>query len=872
MNSLSILALMLIVVACENSGRYRPGLAEAALKSVNREPANVDPRDKRICFFDRLSEPHLSNEIAFAEATSRFIPPEIRSKPVEIKNYFLNKHGSALAAEFTTEAQAKSCGSVACLYQLAMAKSPNYGKYAYLFFLTTGVSVSATNQVPMAWNPGDSKLSEWLFDENEMRALAVVALTTTGRGARVFPAGRLTSIFRIERGKAFAMMPFACGLAYSNGIIHMLDSCLALTTDPRVISTSLHRSTLHEIGHQIDFGSANSRDPEWLGFSGWTNRDITNRELKVAKEGWAYDSKLEGFPRDYAATSPLEDFAEAIAYYRFDPPRMFASSSKKFKFIQEKFFSGRDFRSETIQSQTRKILTDRHLERIDETLPACMKLNPLSLSQINTATRLEGPLGLCVVEMQRKAIANEVAELSFDEPTRCSSGTKAANDLMDEVVRTGEEETVLAIKQFAHRDAQIAAREELDQRIDAKQIYLRLYDGTVAEKDFIAAMTDAFNDQKTLFNGIPDVNWKSELERFLGLRALERVKKDVDIATERFFASSANQLEASVGTVWNKCAANHLDYGGSPTGAIVTSGTDLVKTTLLACLNQELRPSTDRVIESRLVDFARSLGYRLQSNDSDLKRVLLILARESATLSLQKKLNRQVEVDREYLENYLSRNKNALQGWIASKNYVNLEFSQQMFECTKGIHEFLENALSKNAKLVALQSSLSINQAEVANCREAIERASNYTAKLENYRRNIARRIFTIAHRAKATDFPLEGGWSNFRTVGQENQECQRFLRTEVSRQPLKGPSVPSRVFNAAIDEVCINGRYAGRLAWSNSERPIMYDGVQYFGMAVFDGDAPGGAENGFYLRAVKRYMEMRTEERLKPNDLSWLQ
>jgi hypothetical protein len=79
----------------------------------------------------------------------------------------------------------------------------------------------------------------------------------------------------------------------------------------------------------------------------------------------------------------------------------------------------------------------------------------------------------------------------------------------------------------------------------------------------------------------------------------------------------------------------------------------------------------------------------------------------------------------------------------------------------------------------------------------------------------------------------------------------------------LKAPA-QAKLVSSGVREVCINGRYAGRFNWMPSDRYISYGGVRALGFAQFYQTAPTGGENRTYLYALKRYIQLRTAERLE--------
>ncbi len=92
----------------------------------------------------------------------------------------------------------------------------------------------------------------------------------------------------------------------------------------------------HEIAHILDLKNGRLSDSkEWLGFSKW--------EMVGFKE-WKAKNKKTLLSR-YSEEAPAEDFAEAVAAYRYAPNKLKATSLEKYNFIKEKLFKGYTFES-----------------------------------------------------------------------------------------------------------------------------------------------------------------------------------------------------------------------------------------------------------------------------------------------------------------------------------------------------------------------------------------------------------------------------------------------------------------------------------------------------------------------------------------------
>ena len=122
-----------------------------------------------------------------------------------------------------------------------------------------------------------------------------------------------------------------------------------------------------------------SESDEWKDLSGWQSETIINPDTGASfrqwtLRGWEYewrrsgsgddeestetvdptrprtryrvrrsDPNAEDFVRDYAATQPGEDFADTLAWYRFEPALTIQKSPRKSAFFRERVYGGRSF-------------------------------------------------------------------------------------------------------------------------------------------------------------------------------------------------------------------------------------------------------------------------------------------------------------------------------------------------------------------------------------------------------------------------------------------------------------------------------------------------------------------------------------------------
>ena len=125
---------------------------------------------------------------------------------------------------------------------------------------------------------------------------------------------------------------------------------------------------VHELAHHLDFAKSSktysgySESPEFLKLSGWKleKKYETQNGKKVLVESWKRPDD-KGFVRDYAGSEPAEDFAEAVAYYVYEPDKLRDLDPEKYNFVKNKIFNGQEFDKDVDLKKTKEEILARCL-------------------------------------------------------------------------------------------------------------------------------------------------------------------------------------------------------------------------------------------------------------------------------------------------------------------------------------------------------------------------------------------------------------------------------------------------------------------------------------------------------------------------------
>ena len=113
-------------------------------------------------------------------------------------------------------------------------------------------------------------------------------------------------------------------------------------------SQDRERTVFHELAHHISeyfrpfLGQNLSEDKRWRSLSGWQSRG----RYSDGSRRWIA-TKKDSFTSQIGAMNPLEDFAESMVAYRYNPQLLKKVSLEKYQLIKEVIFDGLEYTDES---------------------------------------------------------------------------------------------------------------------------------------------------------------------------------------------------------------------------------------------------------------------------------------------------------------------------------------------------------------------------------------------------------------------------------------------------------------------------------------------------------------------------------------------
>jgi len=491
------------------------------------------------------------------------------------------------------------------------------GWTTYLWFLKMGSVLSFKNKVfeqrdarPGFYNGASYVLSDYLFKRDELyafwrmsHALPTVFKTLTG----------LKEIHRLPKDATFeGQSANVCGLAYSQGYISLNRGCLSfsLTKD----SGFIYEGTTHEMAHQIDYHWArqersgsfyHSHNPVWKEMGGWSETEYYDEAQGKTVRRWSSTLTDAQFVRSYARTSPVEHFADTIAYYRYDGGNTKSKvPTNIYSYLQERVYESKEYDVPGLLSQFESEALTLLTPEIFQATADC-EANPQS-SGANTQALPESTFPFTVSEETRRCLKEKVdslllgavkeTQLQHVDGCRTLRAQQNLNRFRTSVSQKITSEMVKHLQ--AARDAR-----EYFQRLTE---YYRVLSERAEPLKLMTACYKEPNEQECYRAGIdrllddiiPDgqgytVELQSDLkEKFLKEYPFATVMLETVKAHQDFINSQSALILTAAGELWERCEGLAGDDTPAPIRGRFSLGERWMSSAQYNCLNQDI----DRIV------------------------------------------------------------------------------------------------------------------------------------------------------------------------------------------------------------------------------------------------------------------------------------
>jgi hypothetical protein len=344
--------------------------------------------------------------------------------------------------------------------------------------------------------------------------------------------------------------------------------------------------------------------PEWLSFSGWRSEEVVNPETGGPVLQWKSDSSKEGFVRQYAATSPAEDWADTVAYFRYEPETALQNSPRKSAYISQKVFGGRTFDPQGLFSYYSDFSKNQVSAVIPEVVDSCIVKTAMPRALTQNAQALKAAIDLkfdfnvefqlqdCLRDQLAVAFLRIYSELKRTEFEACDFLSTRSLGLATQVV-TG---ILPQLSEVLSRRSEIAEqlravvrlREDLKIALDPREAFLKCQGKESAQNCFSEAVGAAFDEVSKAYSAkIPLSLLEQEKRQYLTAHAWGTVRSEVSQLFNLLFSGIEVRIQQSANNRWNSCrmAIGNEAMGVVPPTQPFSGGDRFVSGSILKCIN-----------------------------------------------------------------------------------------------------------------------------------------------------------------------------------------------------------------------------------------------------------------------------------------------
>lgn len=511
------------------------------------------------------------------------------------------------------------CGDPACVVNKVYNSASGIEGWAiYVWWLKMGNIISFKNviykntffdktpNIPGQYNGGTYHLQDFLFTKDELYAF--------WKMSNYLPIQykTLTNLYEIQRIPKGATIkgypPPTCGIAWGNGYVLLQDGCLKFENNSNNERGSIYHLVHHEFSHILDnFRSGkpeqylySSVNEPWLSEGKWTTEEYLNPTSEVIEKRWKTGLTANDFVTDYASISPIEHFAESLAYFRFNGEH---TKSKvpvsTYSFIKSSIYNQVEYTDEGMQVYLRQQIERNLIPLVFQATMDCYQKEHLensgkSLSIAELPSALSLGKRQCLYEKRQALIEQSLAEVKLNTADGCSY--LRLNDIVLNFQNSMKE---WISSQFRSHIQKALEDEKYFEQLG--RFYQELANGIVP----IQLMTDCYKegDERACYSQkiknyidqiITDASTDKErlsadLEsKFLETYGFELVRSEMIKSYQDFISTQSLLISESALELWGSCASGEISNAQPPIAGPFSVGTGWMVSSQYNCLNQEI--------------------------------------------------------------------------------------------------------------------------------------------------------------------------------------------------------------------------------------------------------------------------------------------
>lgn len=609
-----------------------------SINGKNQKPGRLIAQSApEACATDEPTEERLVQEIKVLENNNQVVGSKTIINGLDLSRFppsqslYLEKNKEWI---YTTDLDLRECADIKCVFSKIYPNSTGIEGYiSYYFYLKMGYALSTVNDLTQMGYPDFASVkgtpektltpatpyTEVLFSKKELINFYYLS-KALGPSFQKMPS--LSSIHRVPNNMYWKKADYACGFAsgYPNkGFVVLMDKCLI--KDPNATTEDFFPLVTHEFSHRIDYdilpkNALFSESPTWLEFSGWYIKedvDANGKPIRIWTSGATNSNPAlvnDGFIRNYAATSPGEDFADSIGFARFTPDEVQKSSPRKYAWITNNLFNGKSYTAAGLTNAYVTSLTNSSMKDLPSIINNCVDNKgsytyTLSQNDIENYKEYDPQLIQCIFGGVNQYLADYIRYIKSEEYGACNyfkSNEGAIKikvlGLVNDFVKSDLNKNIEVAKQLKIVSEFIT---KLNDQIDSREIFIACQE----DKDPI----ECYNKQLQNVFDLAALDYQSQIpNQLLSLKQSFDQENRYSVVKEKLvnlfgqiFMGSDLKLKAEAKRKWGICFESENPPVTNSTDEVLLSpfngGTQFIKKSLLNCINNGAQTETMAILD-----------------------------------------------------------------------------------------------------------------------------------------------------------------------------------------------------------------------------------------------------------------------------------
>jgi hypothetical protein len=528
---------------------------------------------------------------------------------------FLKSYGARLGDLNDAEAfDYSQCKDLPCIFNKIYGKEDSVAGYVhYLWYLKMGNYLTAHNTVyggsyrdikPGIYNEKPLKVSDYLWSEDELYGFWRLSHMIKAPHTEL---RYLTEIQRVPRGEFFGFVgAMTCGLAWSHGIVSLQDGCLSTGTD--AYPGTFYESVLHELTHQVDYHegkklnkSYRSDSQDYLDLSKFILNEYKDEAGKTVRQ-WKHKEGIK-LASSYAGTSPAENFAETIAFFRVDGSTTKNNISDEHWKFTSKSFQKSDFIKSWMVTHS-SLMAQLAFKAVGNCSNSSQGFASTFFKKTDFITPLLPSMINCLGAKATEISKEIQSKVKVSDPDGCkvlaaySLSTDwdptfkiEVNGLMNKYLNELQTDKAYFAKVQAFHD-------EIPNRTMANDAFLSCSEIASEESCYPKEVIRLALEKIAPLN-LPASHAQDLAELYLENHSLSDTREYINGYYKAFVQSHRAQIQLDAKDAWSKCESVPLSDDLPPTGRYFSVGDGYMVSSIFNCLNVDY-PETAKLIVRNL--------------------------------------------------------------------------------------------------------------------------------------------------------------------------------------------------------------------------------------------------------------------------------